>query len=257
MSKNVLFVVEGGRGEPRFLDNLMRAFRTDTDYKVFTYKTNIHKMIEGMMDGEEIDHDLDFLTYLRSVNNNAGDASVLDNRFSDIYLFFDMDPQDSKYNPERISKAAEYFNDSTYNGKLYLNYPMLESYRHISSLDDLSYLDTVVRIEDVRDYKERVHREGMSELTQFSRMSKDIWIRLVELNLRKTGMILGEGSGIPSHDMYVSDFVQSEVLARQLEMVSNKGFLYVLNTSLLCIVDYNPSEFLAMVADQSPYADAN
>ena len=251
MSKNVLFVVEGSKGEPRFLDNLMRTLRSDADYRVFTYKTNIHKMIEGMMVEGEIDHDLDFLTHLRSVNNNMEDVSILENRFSDIYLFFDMDPHDPKYNPERISKAADYFNDSTDNGKLYLNYPMLESYRHVSSLDDLSYLDTVVRIEDVGTYKERVHKEGLPDLTQFSRMSREVWLRLIELNLRKTGLILGKGSEIPSHDAYISDFVQKEILARQLEIISDKGYLHVLNTSLLCVVDYNPSEYLGMVLGQS------
>ena len=43
MSKNILFVVEGGRSEPRFLHNLMRTFRSDVSYDVFTYRTNIHK----------------------------------------------------------------------------------------------------------------------------------------------------------------------------------------------------------------------
>ena len=66
MSKNILFVVEGERTEPRFLKRLIAVTRTHSDYKIFSYKTNIYKLLDGMFVGNEIDKDLDFLGYLRS-----------------------------------------------------------------------------------------------------------------------------------------------------------------------------------------------
>ena len=250
MSKNILFVVEGGRSEPRFLHNLMRTFRSDVSYDVFTYRTNIHKMLEGMFVDGDIDHDLDFLTYLRSASNNREDSEILNNRFSDIYLVFDMDPQDPKYDPEKISKAAGYFGDSTDNGKLYLNYPMFESYRHIPSLEDLSYLDIKVAMGEMGTYKERVHREGLPELSQLSKITVDVWLRAIELNLRKAGVMLGYGMGVPGHDTYVSGFIQGSILGKQLETIQESDCMYVLNTSLFSVVDYNPSEILKKISDR-------
>ncbi len=250
MSRNILFVVEGGRSEPRFLDNLMRTFRSDEKYEVFTYGTNIHKMIEGMMVGGDIDYNLEFLDYLRSVNNNKEDEQILDKRFSDIFLFFDMDPQDPKYDPEMMLKATEYFSDSTDNGKLYINYPMLESYRHVSSLKDLSFLTLTVRPSEIRTYKKRVDREALPELTQLSRITKEIWLRLIELNLRKTESLLGYGTELPDYGKYVSGCSQKAILEKQLDAVRNEDLIYVLNTSLFSVVDYNPSEMLTLISNQ-------
>ena len=48
MSKNILFVVEGERSEPRFLKRLVTVMRTYDNYEVYSYKTNIYKMLDDM-----------------------------------------------------------------------------------------------------------------------------------------------------------------------------------------------------------------
>ena len=128
MSRNILFVLEGGRAEPRFLGKMVTLLRTQIDYEMFSYRTNLHKMLDGMFIGDKIDTDLDFVEYLRSCKTNPEDVKVLSNKFSDIFLFFDMDPQDQNYDIEKVRKALVYFNDSTKNRKLYINYPMFESF---------------------------------------------------------------------------------------------------------------------------------
>ena len=247
MNKNILFVVEGERDEPRFLNSLVRALHSDAEYEIFTYGTNLHKLLDGMFECGDIDEDLDFLGYLKSISDGI-DREMLDRRFSDIYLLFDMDPQDPKYDPDKVAKATDYFDDSTDNGKLYINYPMLESYRHVRSLDDLSYLDCLVNTDDIKSYKRIVNEEGIPVLSQLSKMNKDIWVRLIELNLRKTDLILGFGKEVPDYDTYITEFIQRNILERQLDVMDTENYLYVLNTSLFMMVDYNPGEFLRMIA---------
>ena len=240
MSKYILFVVEGERKEPRFLEHLFTLMRTYSNYKILSYKTNIHKMLDGMFIGESIDDDLDFLEYLRSIKE--AESEILNNDFSDIFLIFDMDPQDQKFDRNRLSKAAEYFNDSTENGKLYINYPMMESYRHIPNLDDLSYLDVEVRSDDLHRYKEIAAKEGSPILSDISKIDEVMMIKMIVLNLRKANMVLNADKSIPGLGVY-KDITQSALLFRELNVFENMGKLPVINTCLFNSIDYNADRF--------------
>ena len=243
MSKNILFVVEGERTEPRFLKRLVTATRTFKDYEIFSYSANVYKMLEGMFVDDDIDTDLDFLEYLRSCRSGENTDGVLDNEFSDIFLFFDMDPQDPKYDPDRLSKAARYFDDSTENGKLYINYPMMESFRHISNPYDLSYLGVKVAKRDIKRYKEISASEGCHELLDNSRISEELMIRVVALNLIKANSIITGVKEMPALERYEKDITQVCILAEECKAYSEEAELYVLNTSVFNSIDYNRERF--------------
>lgn len=243
MSKNILFVVEGERSEPRFLKRLVTVMRTYDSYDVYSYRTNIHKMLDGMFVGDEIDSDLDFLEYLRSLKNDEEQMNMLNRSFSDIFLFFDMDPQDQKHDRERLEKAAQYFDDSTNNGKLYLNYPMLESFRHISNLDDLSYLDVKVKKDDIRRYKEIVNREGLSSLSDISKIDETMMLKIIALNLRKANLLVTGNGSIPDPTSYENEITQTAILTKEYQSFFNKDELPVLNTCVFNTVDYSPERF--------------
>lgn len=250
MSKNILFVVEGGRAEPRLLKRLVKVMRTFDNYEIFSYNTNIHKMLEGMFIGDEIDTDLDFLEYLRSCRCDKKDKEVLSRSFSDIFLIFDLDPQDQKHNPDRLKKAAAFFSDSTENGKLYINYPMLESYRHIPNLDDLSYLDVKIRKEDIGGYKEIASKEGTPQLSDISKIDESMMLRMIILNLMKANLIVSGDRCIPDAETYTGDITQSALLEKEYETFFTENELFVLNTCLFNPVDYNTTGFFAMLDKQ-------
>lgn len=189
MTKDILFVLEGGRTEPRFLKALIRSTRDDRDYSVFSYGTSLHKMLEGMFEGGDIDTDLDFQEYLKSCRTGSG-GDVLDRTFTDIFLMFDMDPQDQNFDSRRVRKALDYFDDSTENGKMYINYPMLESYKHIAHPDDSSYLDERVSVDDINHYKEMVGKEGDPALADVGKILPDMWRRIIDLNLMKANLLV-------------------------------------------------------------------
>ncbi len=218
--------------------------RTYGRYEIFSYGTNIHKMLNGMFVGDRIDDDLDFLEYLRSIE----DDDMLDKEFSDIFLIFDMDPQDPKYDPERLSEAAEYFRDSADNGKLYINYPMMESFKHIGNLDDLSYLEVKVDGKGIRRYKEIAAKEGCSQLSDISKIDEVTMMKVIVLNLRKANKVLNGDNGIPDHVIY-DRITQSAILSRELEMFSITGELPVLNTSVFNAIDYNSEHFYRKVRE--------
>lgn len=250
MSKNILFVVEGERTEPRLLKRLVKVMRTFENYEIFSYNTNIHKMLEGMFIGDEIDSDLDFLEYLRSRKCGEEERKTLSRSFSDIFLIFDLDPQDQKHNPDRLKKAAEFFSDSTENGKLYINYPMLESYRHIPNLDDLSYLNVRIKKEDICRYKEIASKEGTPQLSNISKIDESMMLRMIMLNLIKANLIINGGRCIPDPKSYIEDITQSALLLKEYEAYSTEEGLFVLNTCLFNPVDYNTTRFFAMLDEK-------
>ena len=248
MSKNILFVLEGKRTEPRFLKKIVTLMRTFEDYKVFSYGTNLYKMLEGMFVDGEIDDDLDFIEYLKSSKTSDDDPNILNNRFSDVYLFFDMDPQDQMYDPDKLAKASLYFSDSTDNGKLCINYPMFESLRHIPNLDDLSYMDIMVSKDDLTRYKEIVNEQGLASLSDISKIDEPTMIRIIMLNLQKSHMILGHGQDMPTLITYEARTSQQELLSKQQEEYNATGRLFVLNTCVFNAVDYNPERFFNKIA---------
>ncbi len=48
---------------------------------------------------------------------------------------------------------AVHFDESTDRGKLYLNYPMLESYKDLKSVPDPRFLERTVGIQEIASYK--------------------------------------------------------------------------------------------------------
>ncbi|WII06907.1 hypothetical protein PED39_04780 [Methanomassiliicoccales archaeon LGM-RCC1] len=152
MTKDILFVLEGGEDGAQIPQGPHRSTRDDRDYSVFSYGTSLHKMLDGMFEGGDIDTDLDFQEYLKSCRTGSG-GDVLDRTFTDIFLMFDMDLQDQNFDSRRVRKALDYFDDSTENGKMYINYPMLNHIntshilmiRHISTKEFLWMTSTITR----------------------------------------------------------------------------------------------------------------
>lgn len=59
---------------------------------------------------------------------------------------FDYERHDPKFSEEKIVRMQNYFQDTTDVGKLYLNYPMIESYQHLFEIPEEGYADRFVPV---------------------------------------------------------------------------------------------------------------
>ena len=66
--------------------------------------------------------------------------------FTNIILVFDYEHHDTHFSEDKISRMQKCFMDSTDMGKLYINYPMIESYQHLRSLPDEEYMERRVSV---------------------------------------------------------------------------------------------------------------
>ncbi|MDR3075463.1 MAG: hypothetical protein LBU30_05460 [Candidatus Methanoplasma sp.] len=154
-----------------------------------------------------------------------------------------MDIQDERANIEMMNAMIGTFNDSTDNGKLYLNYPMLESYKHLMSLDDENFKDRCVAVSDCCRYKETVGRECHRSLRNVGDYNLEIFDAIIRMHLRKANYILGDDFVLPPMDKLES-LSGGDIMDAQVEKMLKDGSIFVLNTSMFNVVEYRPSDFL-------------
>lgn len=83
--------------------------------------------------------------------------------FTNIILAFDYERHDTNFSEEKIMKMQQCFADAADMGKLYINYPMIESYQHICALPDKEFPERKipVSLQPGREYKALVRRQSV------------------------------------------------------------------------------------------------
>lgn len=159
----ILFVFEGANREPDIFESIEATYfptSRDGNRVVFTYNTNIYGLYSHM---KQMGPGADIVDCIKArVNNpNAEIMSYRAEDFAETYLFFDYDfhhhpsgrPLDVDDNISKVLSMTKYFNDETGNGKLYVNYPMIESLNYTRILPDSKYFRYAVTIEESRQFK--------------------------------------------------------------------------------------------------------
>lgn len=186
----VLIIVEGERQEPEFLELLFRSFPQIAfkAKKIISYCTNIYTLYNQIiteygnqcfMDNDDID-----LPFLVTRNNSQYTTPLRKTNFTDIFLIFDYERQDPFYSEQKIFELQNYFVDSANMGKLYINYPMLESYKDFARLPDISYEEkrVFVSADGIKNYKATVHDTFIARQMGFYNRLKSILSHHLEGN---------------------------------------------------------------------------
>jgi len=189
---------------------------------------------------EEVsDGSLDIVLWLREYADSRGETFP-DGRFSDIFLIFDMDPHDQNYDHgSHLKDAMTLFTESSECGMLLINYPMLQSYKHMKELGDESFLTSVVRIDGIRDYKHLVDTECSQCLKELPKYTADVFETLIDFNLRKMELILNSQDKHPSIPGYDGPAYQ-KLLEIQMNKLEIEGTVFVINTSLFIAAEIDP-----------------
>lgn len=234
--RRILFIVEGKKAEPRFLKKLISSFDVAEERNIYSFGTNIHSLYQKIFSGGDME-DIDFLMELKQYADEEG-RTILSQKYTDIFLVFDAEVHDAKWDEKIIFQMMDYFDNSTEHGLLLLNYPMYESYRHMASPRDPGYLESTVSLEQVRGgYKDLVGREGCKELRDPNGLNKSLYVTILEMNVWKLSrLVIGRDSN-PDYGVYAPDNLRN-LLRIQTDMISEKGSIYILNTSVMVILEF-------------------
>ena len=239
-----LVIVEGEKGEPAFCKSIEAAY--SLNFSICCLGTNIYSLYKKL---EEYDFNADIKKILVELHPEY--EEILSQKFAYTYLFFDLDPHHTKKdelrtveqiiceNIEKIKEMATFFNDETDPtiGRLYINYPMLESYRDCDVPFDPNYQDEYVQIADIGLFKQHVGKKKMAS-KHLDKYTENDYNELTKMNVYKLNKIMNQHWDVMKYEDYLAASPALNILGYQTQIVSNEKKIAVLNTSLFFLLDF-------------------
>lgn len=241
--RNILLIVEGADDEVNLFKQVIKHFPEIKlpPENILVYNTNLWVLNDDLSRefGSEWyeSKDIEFREFLKSKF-----PAIKGKKVTDIFLVFDYERQDNRFNARILENMCKFFNNSVENGQLYINYPMIESYRHlnVTPLPDDTYKDRICNITDIANYKQTVGKE--TKFHDYRKYDRFLLQNVMVHNIKKISYILDSVYDI-DNDLLIN-------LARQIDHIriakkqnlhskDDEGFVYVLCTCILFVIDYN------------------
>ncbi|MCR5188563.1 MAG: hypothetical protein K6C97_06470, partial [Treponema sp.] len=236
----ILFIFEGKNDEPRLYKTLKDIFHFELNEEeiLHYYCSNIFSLYDTIKEYGVFDGSVNLINVLKEEAANHKEVkSDLDRikysyEVSEIFMFFDYDirKQDEKNKltiEQQNAKILELFNyfeneslDSERNGiKLFINYPMIESYRFFKKeLPDEDFKNYTFNLMSEKSFKKIVdeesyyknlkylcfdlHKSGELKIPEDKLRVEKIrqnWLYLKELNIKKAHIICADDYSIPEN----------------------------------------------------------
>ena len=260
----ILFVFEG-KDDKTYFESIKRLFfPAKSDTFVCTYNSNIYSLYTKLKAHDALKEmlEVDTVSVLKDILLEKGDETLKDIRedeVSEIYLFFDYDFQEDsrtlEENNNRLSELLNYFTDETGKGKLYINYPMVESLRYTKELPDNNYWQYTVTRQKCQEekFKHQVHEfsfyggsleylvltikpaDDETKIQQKANTAKTNWLHLVTMNTSKANYICNDKNELPDEVNSQHDIFDSQ-LSKYVN--TEKCKVAILNAFPLFLFDY-------------------
>ena len=254
----ILFVFEGEYREPELFATIQKMFfPKDNERIAYSFGNNIYELYNEL---SKLDDAGDLVSLLQERCSGQADnpfEGLNSSDFSEIYLFFDYDFQNKNLELSEINRQLKemlsIFNDETEYGKLYINYPMIESIRYTKELPDDKYYEYVVSRAECSSFKRLAAdfsayssldfilidpRKELSELSEKKlRSLRDNWENLKVQNVNKANYICHAKNEKPNKKEEVSQML---IFESQLQKHVNKeqSEVAILNAFPLFLYEY-------------------
>ena len=236
----ILVLVEGEKTDVQLFEHLLSIYEIDKKHQVFSYKTNIYVLYDQMFQNDNPD-EVDIQQLLKERESDPERKKIFDYRFTDIILIFDLDPHDPRFEPSKIMRMVSYFKESSAMGKLYLNYPMVESFYHMKSIPDENYNSYFTTMQELCDkvYKIRVRNECVVRNYKKFAIDKQQCDVVINQNIYKARILTNTVLEKEEENLFIPD--STDILRAQLKLLIEEDTISVLCTCVFYIPDYNPA----------------
>ena len=276
----ILFIFEGGVREPALYKTMKYLFLSDSikDDIIVSYCSNIYSLYKKMKELDAFDDDIDSADIVQvlkeqlanSPNPQDDELSKIENSdsISEVYLFFDYDLKQKddknklsvKEQNSQINELLEYFDNETEHGKLFIDYPMVESIRYFKKeLPDEDYVtyvtdmfigkgfkkeagETFYKNFDFISFKLNKNNDLKIPLTMgktfdFDKINlvKTNWLYIKELNVKKANYICSGNNEFPDAKDEIS---QQKIFDGQVKKYLPDGNIAILNSFPLLLYEY-------------------
>ena len=243
----ILFVFEGSVTEPKIFESLNKLYFSQEEVKIVCCKHDLPTLYSHLI---KCGYDLFRSLPLKENGIDIPEDKRIDTLFSQIFLFFDYDFQHHgglDYVNGMLKNMLDFFDDETGNGKLYINYPMVESLKYTKQMPDNEFCDYVVTRKDCAGHKFK----SMAETFAYSKAKayrfidlnktdeKEVvtnWELLKEQNVKKANYIV---NGIMDFPASKNDICQGQIFdAQKTKFVRPSESVSVLSSFPIFIYDY-------------------
>ncbi|CAD5897900.1 hypothetical protein [Carnobacterium maltaromaticum] len=243
---DILLILEGAKTDKILFERLLSVYNIQ-NHNIYTYNTNIYSLYnqltkKGYVEDDQIDFDsISLPLLLNEIFNNEQTKKISQMIFSDIILVFDFDPQDSNYDYTKLFNLQKGFNDSTDKGQLYINYPMIESIKHHTSIpsDVTDFFNLEIDFKVVKEKKYKAQIGNLTCISDFKKITKEQFNFLISLHRNKMDYL---------NSTYLSKWLLEQHDDNFLNLLSLENFhldtnqkIFVQNTCIFYILDYNPN----------------
>ncbi len=249
-SKYIAVIYEGDKTEKILFENIKKTFLGNiAEIMVISFPAgeNIYMLYKQL---KKDLFETDLIELLREYNPLAKEKLVgLERKqFSEIYLFFDYDGHNDNLNKESDPSSADVleemlsiFDNETELGKLYINYPMVESLRDNKS-DDTCFRRCSIPINEIGNYKNRVTE--CKEFQDFRKITRQNWRYLCMQAVCKANCIVSHTYHIPEFLNYRKKIDQLGIYKNQkMKYIDLRGEIAILNAVPLFLLDYFKEDF--------------
>ena len=246
----ILIVLEGERTESDFFESILGKFELNAELLVVG--TNLYTLYHKC---RLYDFECDVKDVLKEIIKDESKKDLLDQKFTYTYLVFDAELQHKapdqrgksifaedlvSQNFPKLIEMANHFTDETDPsiGRLYINYPMMESFRYCDDFDDDNHLSSTVSIYEMRNFKQIASRMKLSGISP-SKYEQTDFLNLIKMNIKRLMSLSDlEDNDFPLYSTYMRISESKTIAENQIIMVKNNQELYIINTSLFIILDY-------------------
>ena len=270
----ILLIFEG-KDDKVYFESIKRLFFPEKEETfVCTYNSNIYSLYNKLKAHDAINGQLEVNTVsvLKEILLEKGDETlkeIREDEVSEIYLFFDYDFQDNrcplKENNRKLQDLLLLFNDETGNGKLYINYPMVESLRYTKKLPDSDYWKYTVTLQKCKEtkFKRQVSDFSFYGSNEYLVVSKgeDIdspkmnaakmnWLHLVVMNSSKSNYICNDKKELPA-EMITQQILFENQLAKYI--MEEDCRVSILNSFPIFLFDYFGEKLILGLNSSDPH----
>jgi len=243
LSRHVLLIFEGEKTELNYYQSLKRAFfdHDETAVCVCVFGNDVYELSEVLME----DPDLDVVELLRESETQPKNKEVLSgisrNKFTEIYLFFDLEYNDDKFSFETLESFITLYSDETDLGYAFINYPMVEATRHVKTPE--SFLSSQIAVSSCRGkiYKRLSADEGIKELSDARKITPADWIQLATISHKKACHITNEAQEVLTSQLSILLSQKAKVKTSELIFILSGLPLFLVHHFGLSLIDSSPT----------------
>ena len=232
------FIVEGEAREPQIIENIERVFFAHANFRIITLPAgkNIYMLWNRLKEDE---FHTDIIEVLRESSEEIRkqlDGMARDD-FSEVYLFFDYDTQQTNLSHTEegdvVARMLQSFDNETENGKLYISYPMVEALRDVRPGVCGDRATCFVAPAELKEYKRASAARAV--YPHLKTYDDETWKEIIDVFAMRVSCLCGSGDTL-EYGGYSGRITPAEVYTLE-DRTEEKG-VFVLSAFPEFLVDY-------------------